>query len=212
LRSVQRNAIHMAAQFSLEHIARVRERARHLVSTAIVHEGAAGRLLADAEGKPASSDIAAARRLCIGAREQRIAAERLASDLGGMHQRFPGERSLDLSVLVVDDYEDTRAWLSVLLENAGFMVRTASNGLEAVIAAHELQPAVIVMDIMMPVLDGIEAARLISEMDELRMTRMIAYTANSGASPASPFVAVLRKPSAPDVVVETVKRWAATAA
>jgi CheY-like chemotaxis protein len=190
----------------------MRDRARHLVSNAIVHEGAVGRMLADAEAKRTSGDVAATRRLCIGAREQRIAAERLSSDLGGVHQRFPGERSLDLSVLVVDDYEDTRAWLGVLLENAGFMVRTASNGLEAVIAAHELQPAVIVMDIMMPVLDGIEAARLIKEMDALQSTRMIAYTANSAEPPASPFVAVLRKPSPPDVVVETVKRWAASAA
>src|SRR5687768_10843817 len=99
----------MAAQFSLEHIARMRDRARHLVSNAIVHEGAAGRLLADAEAKVASGEVAAARRLCIGAREQRIAAERLAGDLGGAHLRFPSERSLDRSVLVVDDYEDTRA-------------------------------------------------------------------------------------------------------
>jgi CheY-like chemotaxis protein len=202
----------MAAQFSLEQIARLRDRARQMVSHAIVHEGAAGRLLADAESRVGSSEINAARRLCIGAREQRIAAERLAADLGGSPQRFPGERSLDLAVLVVDDYEDTRAWLSVLLENAGFMVRTASNGLEAVIAAYELRPAVIVMDVMMPVLDGIEAARLIREIDDLRGTRMIAYTANSASPPASPFVAVLRKPSPPDIVVETVKRWAAAAA
>jgi len=40
-------------------------------------------------------------------------------------------------------------------------VRTAANGVEALIAAHEMRPAVIVMDVTMGVLDGIEATRLI---------------------------------------------------
>ena len=147
--------------------------------------------------------------LCLGAREHSLAAERLANDLGGP-ERASGEASLGIAVLVVDDYEDSRQWLSVLLENAGFTVRTATNGLEAVIAAYELQPAVIVMDVMMPVLDGLEAARLIKEIDELRETRMIAYTARAPEPRIGDlFTAVMRKPSPPDVVVETVKRWAA---
>ena len=113
-------------------------------------------------------------------------------------------------MLVVDDYEDSRDWLSGLLENAGFTVRTATNGLEAVLAAYELQPAVIVMDVAMPVLDGIEAARLIKAIDELRETRLIAYTARLPQPEISEFfTAVIRKPSSPDVVVEAVKRLAA---
>ena len=80
-------------------------------------------------------------------------------------------------MLVVDDYHDSREFMSMVLHNAGFIVRTATNGLEAVIAAYEMQPAVIVMDVMMPVLDGVEATRLIKEIDQLRDARVIAYTA-----------------------------------
>ena len=226
----------MAAPFSLEHIARVRDGARRLAANAIRHEGEVRKLLAAAEasleqsstlrlGDDASSDelltkslqsqmlrgandVATARLLCLGAREHSLAAERLANDLGA--ERRSGEASLGIAVLVVDDYPDSREWLTVLLENAGFMVRTASNGLEAVIAAYEMQPAVIVMDVMMPVLDGIEAARLIRQIDELRRTRMIAYTARAPQPRIGElFTDVIRKPSPPDVVVETVKRWAA---
>jgi CheY-like chemotaxis protein len=137
-----------------------------------------------------------------------LAAERLSLDLCGPSIR-PAEAGRGIAVLVVDDYEDSREWLSVLLENAGFTVRTAANGLEAVLAAYELQPAVVVMDVMMPVLDGLEAARLIKAIDDLRETHVIAYTARA-PQPAigEVFTAVIRKPAPPDVVVETVKRWA----
>lgn len=156
-----------------------------------------------------AGDLAAARQVCAGAREHAIAAERLANDMRGPESR-PAEAGLGIAVLVVDDYDDSREWLSVLLENAGFMVRTATNGLEALLAAYQLQPAVIVMDVMMPVLDGIEAARLIKQIDDLRETRMIAYTARAPQPAAGElFAAVIRKPAPPDVVVETVKRWAA---
>ena len=227
----------MAAPFSLEHIARVRDGARRLVVRATQHEGDIRKLLAVAEASfdeartawshhdqsseglltkalqarmlSTATDVATARQLCVAAREQSLATERLANDLGG-RERASGEASPGIAVLVVDDYQDSREWLAVLLEEAGFTVRTASNGLEAVIAAYELQPAVIVMDVMMPVLDGLEAARLIRSIDQLQSARMIAYTARSPQPPIGElFTDVIPKPSPPDVVVETVKRWAA---
>ena len=157
-----------------------------------------------------ATDVAAVRQLCVGAREHTLAAERLATDHVRSRRPDRHRQWLGIAVLVVDDYEDSREWLSVLLENAGFTVRTATNGLEAVLAAYELQPAVIVMDVMMPVLDGIEAARLIKAIDELRDTRLIAYTARLPQPGISEFfTAVIRKPSPPDVVVDAVKRLAA---
>lgn len=227
----------MAAPFSLEHIARVRDGARRLVVKATQHEAEIRKLLAAAETAfeqarsvwshheasaedeltealqaqmlRSANDVATARLLCLAAREQTLAAERLANDLGGS-QPISRAASLGIAVLVVDDYKDSREWLAVLLEEAGFTVRTASNGLEAVIAAYELQPAVIVMDVMMPVLDGLEAARLIRSIDQLQSARMIAYTARSPQPPIGElFTDVIPKPSPPDVVVETVKRWAA---
>jgi CheY-like chemotaxis protein len=224
----------MADSFSLEQLARLRDDARRLALRAAQHEDSVRRHLEAAEANldqvrtawsdhgaftPAGSlsqalrtqmvhsyvEVDAAQQLCVTATENQQAAERLVTDLGA---RSNGKQ-VTPAVLVVDDYEDSREWLSVVLVNAGFSVRSAANGLEALLAAYDLQPAVIVMDLMMPVLDGMEAARLIKAIDELRNTRVIAYTARTPAPTTELFTAVLRKPSPPDVVVETVKRWAA---
>ena len=53
-------------------------------------------------------------------------------------------------------------------------MRTAVNGLDALIAAYEMKPSVIVMDVTMPVLDGLEATRLIKAAEELREAKVIA--------------------------------------
>ena len=155
----------------------------------------------------------AARQLVVGAREQHVAAARLLS-------RLDGDRTTDESgtgssrrntVLVVDDYRDVREVVSEVLQNAGFVVRTAVNGLEALIAAYEMRPAVIVMDVTMPVLDGLEATRLIKASDATRHARVIAYTGNPilGETRVQKlFVAVLQKPATPDAVVATVRHAA----
>ena len=223
----------MADSFSAEQLARLRDDARRLAVSSSQHEESVRRHLEAAEANlervriawsdhsaltPAGSlsqalrrqmaysyaEVDAAQRLCTDANENQQAAERLVTDLGG---RIDGHHAT--GVLVVDDYEDSREWLAVVLVNAGFSVRSATNGLEALLAAYDLQPAVVVMDLMMPVLDGLEAARLIKSIEELRHTRVIAYTARTPAPTSELFTAVLRKPSPPDVVVETVRRWAA---
>lgn len=224
------------ANIPSEQLARLRDDARRLAGRAAVHEGEVRKHLTAAETnldllRAAWSDHAAytpadalskalrsqvthsyaevnsAQRLCVSAGENQEAAERLVGRLGA-----PSAIEDTPNVLVVDDYEDSREWLSVLLANAGFKVRSASNGLEALLTAYECQPVVIVMDLMMPVLDGLEAARLIREIDNLQGTHLIAYTARMPPPGPELFTAVLAKPSPPDVVVETVKRWAATPA
>jgi two-component system, cell cycle response regulator DivK len=113
---------------------------------------------------------------------------------------------------VVDDYGDTRDVLTHVLEHAGFVVRTAANGLEGLIAAYEMRPAVIVMDVSMPVLDGLEATRLIKAAAATRHARVIAHTGNPpfDANPAyALFAAVIRKPATPDTVLATVQQFAA---
>jgi two-component system cell cycle response regulator DivK len=60
-------------------------------------------------------------------------------------------------VLVVDDSADAREMYAEYLEFSGFRVVTACNGQEALAAAHEEWPAVIIMDLAMPVMDGWEA-------------------------------------------------------
>jgi len=111
----------------------------------------------------------------------------------------------------VDDYGDVREMLAHVLANAGFMVRTAANGLEGLIAAYEMRPGVIVMDVSMPVLDGIEATRLIKAAEATRHARVIAYTGNPSFdhSPTRTlFAAVLTKPATPGAVLATVQHVA----
>lgn len=59
-------------------------------------------------------------------------------------------------VLVVEDNEDIRALIAMILSAAHFEVITASNGIEGIEAARRFQPALIVMDILMPEQDGYE--------------------------------------------------------
>lgn len=206
----------MELHFSLEQMARLREDARLLVVQAADHERSLHTLLANAEldlrnGPPEHrarqrQAVTVATQLCLDARAHQIAVGRVVVDLGA----DPAEdRPHPAVVLVADDYPDSREWLSIMLRGAGFMVQTAANGLEAVIAAHQLRPAVILMDIGMPVLDGIEATRLIKAIDELRAARVIAYTAHPLAQPQFPdelFSAVLPKPSSPSDILAAVQR------
>ncbi|GAC1496567.1 MAG: response regulator [Candidatus Limnocylindrales bacterium] len=57
-------------------------------------------------------------------------------------------------VLVVDDPEDIRNTLTVALDDEGYDVRAAANGLEALTVLDEWTPNVILLDLMMPVMDG----------------------------------------------------------
>jgi CheY-like chemotaxis protein len=149
-----------------------------------------------------------ARQLCVSGREQHAAACGLLAQFDG--EDLPGDRRAT-AVLVVDDYGDVRELVASILENAGFVVRTAANGLEGLIAANEMRPGVIVMDVTMPVLDGIEATRLIKAGETTRSARVIAYTANASLDSTLTqglFSAVLHKPATPAVVLATVRHVA----
>ena len=80
-------------------------------------------------------------------------------------------------VLVVDDYEDTRVLMRRQLELGGFRVVEAADGREAIERAASHRPAVILMDLNMPVLDGFTAALRIREREETRGVPIVALTA-----------------------------------
>jgi two-component system, cell cycle response regulator DivK len=83
---------------------------------------------------------------------------------------------MSTKVLLVEDNEANRYLATFLLENSGFQVVHAANGIEAVKRAREQMPDIILMDIQMPEMDGYEAARLIREQPELAETPLIAVT------------------------------------
>ena len=80
-------------------------------------------------------------------------------------------------VLVADDGEDTRRMMKFLLEQFGFEVVEASDGYQAVEQAVSAHPDIILMDLAMPVMDGIQAAHAIRRHDELARVPILAVTA-----------------------------------
>ena len=70
-----------------------------------------------------------------------------------------GQASAPLTVLVVEDYDDTRHLMRMELEQRGFRIVEATNGEEAVATAVRERPPIILMDIGLPVLNGIAATR-----------------------------------------------------
>ncbi len=80
-------------------------------------------------------------------------------------------------VLVVDDEQDTLNLLKMILELNGYTVTTTVNSVTAVELAEEEQPDVILLDIMMPELDGFELCRMIRANDVIRRVPIIFVTA-----------------------------------
>ena len=68
------------------------------------------------------------------------------------------------SILIVDDDKDILTFLSYNLRKEGYRIFTATDGEEAIAQVKKIQPSFILLDVMMPVLDGIEACRLIRSM------------------------------------------------
>ena len=80
-------------------------------------------------------------------------------------------------VLIAEDQADVRAMMKMLIRSYGFDVIEAADGYEAVELAVEQRPDVILMDMAMPVLDGLYAARAIRQHDELADVPILAVTA-----------------------------------
>jgi len=80
--------------------------------------------------------------------------------------------------LVVEDFEDSRFMMRRLLEIAGYGVIEASDGVQAVEVAVQKRPALILMDLSLPKLDGLAATRKIREHEEMRTVPIIAVSAH----------------------------------
>ncbi len=87
-------------------------------------------------------------------------------------------------ILLVDDEPDVLSLYQAALVQAGFQVITAANGAEAIETAKQKHPALILMDVKMPVMDGVEAAIKIRENPETANSKLVFLTAFS--DPARP--------------------------
>ncbi|MBD2774535.1 response regulator [Iningainema tapete] len=80
-------------------------------------------------------------------------------------------------ILVVDDNPDLRAYVSGILRDNGYQVQTARNGSEGFRKAKAILPSLIVSDLMMPLISGLEMIRMIRKEDDLKGTPIILLTA-----------------------------------
>lgn len=119
-------------------------------------------------------------------------------------------------VLIVDDFEDNRMMYVEYLQFQGFRVAEAVNGAEAVEQTQKLMPAVIVMDLSLPVMDGWEATRRIKADPKTKHIFVIALTGHAEPAHAKKardagcddFVA---KPCLPEALVARIREHVANA-
>ena len=115
-----------------------------------------------------------------------------------------------IKILLVDDEPDILEILSYNLSAEGYHISTAFNGIEAVKKAKKHQPHLIIMDVMMPEMDGIEACEKIRTLPELKNTIITFLTARGeDYSQVAGFEAgaddYITKPIKPKVLVSKIK-------
>lgn len=113
-------------------------------------------------------------------------------------------------ILLVDDEKDILEFISYNLQKEGFEVFTSTNGRDAVKIAQREKPHLIILDVMMPDLDGIETCRVIRELPELKNSLIAFLTARSeDYSQIAGFDAgaddYINKPIKPRVLISRVK-------
>ncbi len=115
-----------------------------------------------------------------------------------------------IKILLVDDEKDILEFLGYNLEKEGFKIYTASNGQEAIEMAEKVLPHLIILDVMMPVMDGIETCEQIRKIPDLKDTLVAFLTARGeDYSQIAGFDAggddYITKPIKPKLLVSRVK-------
>jgi two-component system, cell cycle response regulator DivK len=114
-------------------------------------------------------------------------------------------------VLLVDDGQDNRDIYRTMLEHGGHIVVEALNGAEAIPLARDWSPDVIVMDVRMPIMDGLEATRRLKAIEATSSIPVLVLTAHAQASDKRDALnagatSYLSKPCTPRAVLEEVER------
>jgi two-component system cell cycle response regulator DivK len=114
--------------------------------------------------------------------------------------------------LVVEDFEDSRFMMRRLLEMAGYEVLEASDGVQAVKIAQDARPALILMDLSLPKLDGLSATREIRKKRVLRKVPIVAVSAHDSPQTRAEALAAgcneyITKPIDFDILNSVLKRY-----
>jgi PAS domain S-box-containing protein len=142
-----------------------------------------------------------------------IATQDLPTNINNPHQHVLSlaPNQPEYRILVVEDNYDNRRLLLQLLENAGFKVRHAANGIEAIKVFKTWHPHLIWMDMRMPVLDGYEATRQIKSFENGRKSIIIALTASAFEEDREAILAAgcddfMRKPVDTNILFDLMRR------
>ena len=105
----------------------------------------------------------------------------MAATHSGEIPNLGGELKTATNVLLVEDTEDNRFMMRRLLEMSGYRVSEATNGAEAVRTAQAEKPEIILMDLSLPLVDGLAATRRIRQLRGFRDVPIIAVSAHDSA-------------------------------
>jgi len=118
--------------------------------------------------------------------------------------------SRDQTILIVEDSDDARYFMRLALEDLGYLIIEAEDGAKGVQLAQQEQPDIILMDLSLPVMDGIAATEKIRACDGLSKVPIVAVTAHQetdfrAGAKAAGFDAYVTKPIDIDFLGELIK-------
>lgn len=106
-------------------------------------------------------------------------------------------------VLVVDDDEDLREMMATLLRDVGYTVETAEDGAQALAHMRESRPCVVLLDLMMPNVDGWQVMQEMASDPELARVPVCIVSAQAKSAPAQA-ASVLPKPVTRDALLHAI--------
>lgn len=126
---------------------------------------------------------------------------------------FPNRRRLPCTVLIVDDHDEVRGALRLVLEHFGFAVRDAATGLDALALAQASRPRIVLLDMILPEIDGQLLARMLRADPMTRHAALVATSASAAPETRSEALNAgcdefLLKPIEPLHLVATIRSYA----
>lgn len=114
------------------------------------------------------------------------------------------------TVLLIEDNEQNRYLITFLLEQHGYLVVSAFDGLRGIDKARELSPDIILLDIQLPTMDGYSVARVLRGMDSVASTPIVAVTSYAMVGDRERCLAAgcngyIEKPINPDTFVTEIE-------